>query len=363
MANYWMLQQMGILPKMDTNMVAMVGILFYIGLLYPTYFTPCVEASPLATNRLHHEFVHCIERGACRFELICPFTLDADMSRCFMETCQPIEGHVMAVHNALEYGVNASWHVVGNTSHGGRIDMASTSTRYFDTHLPVGEAHSVSLTVDGQDVSIVLLAAANTASNAECTPDETCDYLLRACYGVQQGQQEATYCTDYARHCHGFAKVDEERRQACIPSCLDTYYGHFFQNMGRENVFDSYDSDLLVAILLELRARGVDLSKAPEGVNLSDEGFDGSNDRRSSSSSISAGGGGAGGFDLCKLTHCDGGGEGYDHCPPAQRVCRDFTSGLVIVGIVFFILLVVFAWLVARRCRANYRHGNTFTNI
>jgi len=333
-----------------------IRVSLMLALIYSVWQAKHAKAAPLG---MHQEFVHCIERGACRFELVCPFRLDADPSRCFMETCHPLEGHLLAVHNALEYSVNLTWHVVGNATHGGNVEISGQTTRYLDTHLAIGETHSVSLAVDGQDVSIVLLPATDNSSSSstgtstglECTPDETCDYLLRACYGVQEGEDEASRCIDYARHCHGFAKVDEERRQACIPSCLDTYYGHFFQGkIGGKSVFEAYDSDLLVAILLELKARGVDLSEAPKDAELGAEGFvDGT---------LSGAG-----FDLCTLTQCHGGGPGGHDCPSAQEVCQDFTSSLVIISIIFIVLLAAFAWFIVRRCRASYRHGNTFAPL
>lgn len=314
-----------------------VRVLLIMGILYSTLTRNNAEASPLG---MHQEFVHCVERGACRFELICPFTLEADPSRCFLETCRPLHGHLMAVHNALEYTVNVTWSVVGNATHGGRIEVAGATTRYFDTQLAVNATHSVGLAVDGQTVAVVLLPP--DAATA-CTPDETCDYLLRACYGVQEGQQGATKCVEYARHCHGFAKVDEERRQACIPACLDTYYGHFFQD---ESPFVAYDSDLLVAILLELKARGVDLSDGSK-TQLGAEGFvDGTLE--------------GAGFDLCALTQCHSSNGG----PPTQtEVCHNMTSGLIIISVVFALLVAILCWFVVRRCRAAYRHGGTFAAI
>lgn len=335
--NYLQMQRLGLLPKAPSGAHELIGFLGVLWLVYSCAFK-CADASPLG---LHQEFVHCMERGACRFELVCPFSLEADPSRCFMEECHPLEGHVMAVHNALEYAITVHWSPIGNTTLGESVEVAGQTTRYFDTRLPADETHSIGLTVDAQTVAIVLLSPEATTP---CTVDETCDYMLRACYGVQEGQEAVDRCVDYARHCHGFEKVDEERRQACIPSCLDTYYGHFFQS---ENVFAAYDSDLLVAILLELRHRGVDLSKSQDlDLELEGEGI----------------GGGAleaVGFDLCTITQC-GGGSG---CPSAQEMCHDMTTGIVVIGGTFVVIVAVIGWIAVRRCRASYRHGSTFNVI
>lgn len=176
-----------------------------------------------ARARLSREFIYCLEHGACRLESVCAFRLAADLTRCFGETCTNVTGHLMALHNGLNTTVAATWDVLGRSdepAYAGALSVAGHGVRYFDTHVGDGAAHTVRLAIEGETVDMVLASAA-PAGDGDCTADQACDYLLRACYGVT----DDPHCVDYALHCHGFAREPGARGAACVQACLATHYG------------------------------------------------------------------------------------------------------------------------------------------
>ena len=194
----------------------------------------------MPVSALTKEVIDCVERGDCQLTNVCSFVLAPDPSRCFKQTCTNATGHLMQFHNGLAYAINVTWDVLGSPEINGVLRIESESVRYFNTYVDV--AHTIRLRVDDEIVDTVI-----TRHDDMCTTEQACDYLLRACYGPTDDKQ----CVDYARHCHGFSKVDDEKRTQCIPSCLATYYDHLVKS--------PYDisSDAIVDVIVQQQAAGV----------------------------------------------------------------------------------------------------------
>lgn len=183
------------------------------------------------------DFLHCIERGDCGLDSVCSFVLPADPQRCVPGACVDLTGQIMRVRNGLDHGLTLTWDAPGSattdangTTHvpGGTLQLEPAGGRYFDTGLT--GSHTVRLR-DGAETLDTTVADWRT----ECTPNDACHYLLRACF-----DHSSPRCTAYARHCGGFAESPEEaaRRQRCIPNCFTTFYLEDFAPLGPD--FDAY---------------------------------------------------------------------------------------------------------------------------
>jgi hypothetical protein len=269
------------------------------------------------------DFVYCLERGHCALTNLCTFMLPADPSRCFRQTCTNMTGHLMELKNGLDYAINVTWDVIGSTGAAPIPSAAASvvhdlyveaqSVRYFNTFLEV--PHTLRLMVDGETVATVL-----THHDSQCTEEETCDNLLRACYGPTTDPN----CVEYARHCHGFAKADDSRRDLCIPSCLATYYDHLIRNPY------SIDSDALVDLLVRIQAQ--------------------------------RGGGGAGGeLTAAELTssldQCGSSKNGP--CEEDAAKTSSVTTWLVVTVIILLVLGGLTSWYIIRVCRQRSQRHHT----
>lgn len=196
------------------------------------------------------DYLHCIERGECGLDSVCSFSLPANSGRCGPGTCLPLTGQIMRVRNGLREDVTLAWDAPGSAHTnengttvrpGGPLAVPAHSGRYFDTGLT--GSHTVRL-YDGASETLDTTVA---DWRTECTPNDACHYLLRACFG-----QTNERCTDYARHCGGFAESAEEaaRRQRCVPNCYATFYLEEFSALGGE-------FDLYTAMNYDAVARGI----------------------------------------------------------------------------------------------------------
>lgn len=214
-------------------------------------------------------YLHCIERGECGLASVCSFELRADPMRCDptatnpRASCRNLTGHIMSARNGLGDDVALRWDAPGATPVNGSVPsgdlwIGAKTRRFFDTGL--AGPHTVRLR-DGLETLDTTIADWHTM----CTPNDACQYLLRTCF-----DQQSHRCTEYARHCGGFADDAEEtaRRHRCIPNCISTFYTPVF---GGIDPYTAIDSDALVQGIAWSLGNGTNVSAlllsghAPDG--------------------------------------------------------------------------------------------------
>lgn len=171
--------------------------------------TLSVYASP------NEDFMYCIQQGECGIEYVCDYNMrDVEAS-----------GTILRIVSNMDYPVLAKWTAISNsggvpTEHPMRVE--AHSSRLFRT---TGQgAGTVRLLIEDEIVDMI-----TTGRNGapECPAHLACQYLLLACYNaIDDGACDTA--TDYCGSVLGPATAHP--REACIPSCLVTYYGEELEN-------------------------------------------------------------------------------------------------------------------------------------
>jgi hypothetical protein len=145
-----------------------------------------VQGAPVSKD-----LVTCLQDGTCGVSSVCHYSfvydepcVSGDGKNCSKDgsgkTESSVEGNIMLMKNGLDRTVEYTWNVVGY-AFGSKIDDASArrydlpagSYAYFDTGVPI--YHTVRLMSGGETIDTA------TSSKTECTVNQACQYLLRAC--------------------------------------------------------------------------------------------------------------------------------------------------------------------------------------
>lgn len=187
----------------------------------------------LGTTTIDKDLIFCIQNGKCGLANICSFNLGngAEEGRCFGSGCYNMTGHIMRIENDMDYDITFKWDILGerstdsatgdNKDNFHNVKVQKHSARYFNTGQ--SSAHSVRLFVGNEPIDTTV------ASFDQCTPNESCEYLLRVCYHTDDVNAVDPKCPEYARHCHGFTKENTDAKDTCISDCVATYYAQDIQ--------------------------------------------------------------------------------------------------------------------------------------
>lgn len=179
----------------DTSVVILFALLLLSGAL-------------VASAQRAEDFVSCMQEGRCGLEYVCDYALgEADM-----------RGTIARIRSNLDTPLLAKWRTSeheGAVTHPVRIDAHSSHLIRTTT----ADTRMIRLTVEDQVVDVLSIRHSQVAM---CPEHLACQYLLHACYNaIDDAACDAG--TAFCNKVTGPANV--HAREACIPSCLSSFYG------------------------------------------------------------------------------------------------------------------------------------------
>lgn len=159
------------------------------------------------------DFVACMQRDECGLEYVCDYDLAEEQ----------LTGTIARIRSNLDTPILAVWSTSsheGAVEHPVRIDPHSSHlirTTSYDTRM-------IQLVVDGTPVDTLTMRHSRAAV---CPEHLACQYLLHACYNSIDDDacdRGTAFCNKVTGPGQSFA------REACIPSCLSSFYGTELEN-------------------------------------------------------------------------------------------------------------------------------------
>ncbi len=159
------------------------------------------------------DFLSCMQRGECGLEYVCDYDLAEEQ----------LTGTIARIRSNLDSPILAVWRTSdrdGAIEHPVRIDAHSSHlirTTSYDTRM-------IRLIVDEEVVDVLSVRHSRVAV---CPEHLACQYLLHACYNTIDDSS----CDAGTAFCNTVTGPgNAHAREACIPSCLSSFYGTELEN-------------------------------------------------------------------------------------------------------------------------------------
>lgn len=154
------------------------------------------------------DFLTCMQRGECGLEYVCDYDLAEEQ----------LTGTIARIRSNLDNPILAVWRTsdrAGAAEHPVRVDAHSSHmirTTSMDTRM-------IQLLVDDEVVDVLSVRHSRVAM---CPEHLACQYLLHACYNAIDDDA----CDRGTAFCNKVTGPGQAHaREACIPSCLSSFYG------------------------------------------------------------------------------------------------------------------------------------------